>query len=454
MQVKVEKGEVSGMVSVPSSKSILQRYIIAALLAEGVTELQNVSHCDDTLACLAAVEALGAEPLKDSKPFRGLQIKGCSGKINSSAVTIHCGESGLALRMLASVSSLSENKITLTGKGSLLNRPVDFFEKVFPLLNIKCNSQNGFLPLEIQGPPTFKNISVDGSLSSQFLSGLLMIFPFAKEDHVIEVKNLKSKQYIDLTLQVIAAFGIKIENDNYKKFFIKGNQTYKACNATIEGDWSAASFLLVAGATAGSVTVENISADSLQPDKAIIDVLKSAGARISSNKNSLTVQSPNFQFPISFFQPPSSNLKPETSNLKLQTSNLKPFSFDATDCPDLFPPLVALAVQCKGTSEITGVERLIHKESNRALALQQEFSKLNENLISIEGNKMIIKGGLKLKSAVCDSHNDHRIAMALAVTALNVEGGIQIKGYEAVNKSYPEFFTHIEKLKQHLPPSH
>ena len=145
MQIKVEKGEVNGTVSAPSSKSMLQRYMIAALLANRVTELHDVSYCNDTLACLAAVETLGVQALKGSEPFIGLKLKGCSGKINSSVDSINCGESGFALRVLTSIAALSEKKITLTGEGSLMKRPIDFFEKIFPLLGIKCKSQNGFL---------------------------------------------------------------------------------------------------------------------------------------------------------------------------------------------------------------------------------------------------------------------------------------------------------------------
>ncbi len=414
----------------PSSKSLLQRFLLGALLADGITELHEVYHCNDTLACLAAIQSLDAKQLAGPH----LRIHGCNGLINPHDNIIHCGESGFALRTLASVAALASRQITLTGSGSILKRPVDFFEKVFPELNVECKTNGGFLPLNIQGPLQFKDITIDGSLSSQFLSGLLMVYPLANEDHVIEVKNLSSKQYIDLTLQVMKDFGVTVTHESYQKFFIPGNQKYKACKATIEGDWSAASFMLVAGATSGAVTVENLNPDSLQPDKAIITVLKSCGVEVSIKNKSVSTISPD--------------LKPQTLNFKPQSSNLKPFVFDATGCPDLFPPLVALATRCNGISEITGVERLIHKESNRALALQQEFSKMNDKLISIEGNKMIIRGGSPLQSATVDSHNDHRIAMSLAIAGLNVDGGIKISGCESVEKSYPDFFASLEKLRK------
>ena len=434
MEVTIRKGRVEGKVNVPSSKSLLQRYLIGALLAAGITELFDVHHCNDTLACLDAV--LSFKP--QSQIGSVLRIEGSNGVIKPSTDSINCGESGFALRTLASVAALASGKITLAGSGSLLRRPISFFENVFPELGVECKTNGGFLPLNVRGPLRFKDISIDGSLSSQFLSGLLMVYPLANKDHVIDVKNLSSKQYIDLTLQVMKDFGVNVTHESYEKFFIPGNQKYRSCKAVIEGDWSAASFMLVAGATAGEVTVNNLSMNSLQPDRAIVEVLRACGAEVMLNSNSVSATSPDF------IQIPKGT---QTSNAKHQTHNLKPFNFDATDCPDLFPPLVTLAVRCNGISEITGVERLIHKESNRALALQQEFSKMNDKLISIEGNKMIIRGGLPLKSANVNSHNDHRIAMALAIAGLNLDGGIHIRGCESVEKSYSDFFASLEKLR-------
>jgi 3-phosphoshikimate 1-carboxyvinyltransferase len=415
VNVVIQKSEVNGWVEVPSSKSVLQRYIIAALLADGLTELSHVIHCEDSRSCLSAVQMLGAKAKEVSNGM--LQVEGNSGKIIPVAKPVSCNESGFALRALTSIASLSENEITLTGTGSLVRRPIDFFETVFPQLKVKCTTQHGFPPVKIQGPVQCRNISMNGSLSSQFLSGLLMIYPLADGDHQIDVHDLKSRKYIDLTIGVLNKFGVEVMHDSYRSFFIKGGQRYKSCQAEVEGDWSAASFMLVAGAIAGSISISNLNMESLQPDKAIIDVLRGAGADVQTGDSSVTVQ----------------------------RKKLTSFTMDASGCPDLIPPLVTLAVNCNGTSEITGVERLIHKESNRALALQQEFSRLNGEVISIEGNKMIIRGGLTLQKATVESHNDHRIAMALAIAGLNVRGGIQISGSESVKKSYPGFFTALRK---------
>jgi len=404
--------------------------MIAALLADGVTELLDVQHCADSLACLSAIQSLGAKVLTNAGGI--LRIEGKAGKIHPAETEINCGESGFALRALASVAALASQEITLTGRVSLLTRPMNFFENVFPKLDVTCKAENGMLPMRIKGPLHYRDVKVDGTVSSQFLSGLLMVYPFAGEDHVIEVHELKSRQYIDLTIEVLDDFGIKVRNEGYQKFYVPGNQQYKSFQGNIEGDWSSAAFMLVAGATAGQVTVENLNMNSFQPDKAITTVLKQCGAGVGMNNNSLSVNSP---------------VKGKLQGMTQRNALLKPFAFDATGCPDLFPPLVALAACCEGVSEITGVERLFYKESNRALALQQEFSKLNENMVTVEGNKMMIRGGLKLNSAEVHSHNDHRIAMALAVAALNVEGGVMIDGCESVEKSYPRFFADLEKIK-------
>jgi 3-phosphoshikimate 1-carboxyvinyltransferase len=207
VQSVIRKGNVKGSVTVPSSKSILQRYMIAALLSKGETQLHAVSNCSDTISCLNAVRTLGAVVQEEENGI--LKIKGVGNEINPSAYEINCGESGFALRALSAVAALSDSEIQLSGTGSLMNRPVGFMEDVFTQLEVKCISKGGRLPLTLHGPVHFKNIVTDGSLSSQFLSGLLMIFPFAEEDHIIEVTSLKSREYIDLTMEVLKISELK-----------------------------------------------------------------------------------------------------------------------------------------------------------------------------------------------------------------------------------------------------
>jgi 3-phosphoshikimate 1-carboxyvinyltransferase len=296
---------------------------------------------------------------------------------------------------------------------------MDFFDEIFPQLGIRVVSNKGKLPLEIQGPLQPRDIVIDGSLSSQFLTGLLFAYAAGGAKGVsIHVKNLKSRPYIDLTLQVLQHFGWKVENRNYEEFYFPGvTASAESRSYTVEGDWSGGAFLLVAGAVAGPITVKGLDAASTQADKAILQALKDCGAAIRIEEN----------------------------EMEIGPALLKAFQFDATDCPDLFPPLTALASYCHGTTIIDGVSRLAHKESNRGLTLQEEFGKMGV-IIELDGDRMKVRGGKGVKGAIVHSRHDHRIAMACAVAALRAEGETTIEEAQAINKSYPDFYDHLQRL--------
>jgi 3-phosphoshikimate 1-carboxyvinyltransferase len=283
----------------------------------------------------------------------------------------------------------------------------------------------GKLPLQLKGPLVPADIRTDGSLSSQFLTGLLMAYAACDaKDVTIEVANLKSKPYVDLTLTVMREFGLKIPvNNNYQSFYFSKEDWIKPTGIieyTVEGDWSGSAFLLVAAAIAGRAIIRGLDPESTQADKAILKALKDAGVALQIEKNDFYV---------------GENC----------SDKLKAFHFDATDCPDLFPPLVALASVCHGSSFIKGVSRLAHKESDRAVTLQEEFGKLGVDIL-INGDVMGIKGVEKLKAGTVHSRHDHRIAMAASVAALRADGPVQIDKADAINKSYPDFFNDIGKL--------
>jgi 3-phosphoshikimate 1-carboxyvinyltransferase len=281
---------------------------------------------------------------------------------------------------------------------------------------VMCQTTDGFLPLTVKGPLKGGKCEIDGSVSSQLLTGLLMALPVLPEDSEIKVRNLKSRPYIDMTLQILKDFGIVIHNDDYSLFRIPGNQKYKPHEYIVEGDWSGGAFLLVAGAINCELTVTGLQQSSRQSDIAIINALKEAGAKLTVDDDIITIS----------------------------TSKLKSFSFDATHAPDLFPPLAALASYCEGVSTIKGVSRLKHKESNRADAISQEFGKIGIE-VEIEGDIMRIKGGQPTGGKV-ESHEDHRIAMAMAVTAIKASGSVFIKDSQSVGKSYPGFFDDMRSL--------
>ena len=426
MNVTIKPSGLSGTILAAASKSSMQRACAAALLSPGTTAVHNPGHSNDDMAALDIIKKLGAQ-----WKIEGEVLTVTSSGIAPVSDQINCGESGLSIRMFTPIVALSKNNITINGEGSLLTRPMDFFDKILPRLGVSIQSENGKLPLKIKGPLQPRDIEIDGSLSSQFLTGLLMSFAASaksiKESVCIKVRNLKSKPYIDLTLDVMKQFGLPLpENRNYEEFIfhrIAGSTAVKdeAREYTVEGDWSGGAFLLVAGVIAGPVKVRGLDLLSTQADKAIVEALMKANAAISI----------------------------DTKGIQLHTGEMNAFEFDATDCPDLFPPLVALAAYCKGETQLKGVGRLAHKESNRGLTLQEEFGKMGVR-IDLNGDMMIVHGGKGLKSAVVHSRHDHRIAMACAVAALKADGDVTIEEAQAVKKSYPDFYDHLESLGARL----
>lgn len=415
MKITIHPSQLKGIIQAPASKSSMQRALAAAFLTKETCSLFNPGHSNDDMAAMGIIRDLGAKVEMLGNKFVLVE----SGN-NKEKDEINCGESGLSIRMFVPIMALSEKSIIVNGEGSLLSRPMDFFDEVLPQLGVRIESNNGKLPLIVKGPLQPKSIEIDGSLSSQFLTGLLMAYAAANATDVsIKVKNLKSKPYIDLTLNVMKHFGLgNIENRNYEEFYFHPvRKETMMHNYMVEADWSGGAFLLVAGAIAGPITVRGLDLTSTQADKAIVDALMAANAGIAM----------------------------EAKGIVIHPVKMDAFYFDATDCPDLFPPLVALAAYCKGKTTIKGVNRLTHKESNRALTLQDEFDKMGVT-IDIEDDDMIIHGGNLVKGADVHSHHDHRIAMACAVAALRADSEMVIEEAQAVKKSYPDFYNDLEKL--------
>ena len=409
----IKPGPMDGACRAPSSKSEMQRAIAAAFLARGRSEISFHSLCDDSKAALSIVEALGAS-LQSAGDL--LAIEG-GGK--EPAASLDCGESGLCLRMFAPIAALFEKEITLIARGSLLNRPVSMVEAGLKECGVSCRSRNGFPPLTVLGPLAGGKVVLDGSLSSQHVSGFLMALPRVRDDSQVVVNNMQSTPYIHLTLAVMNAFGVSADADfDRGHFLVRGGQVYRPRHHRVEGDWSGAAFLLVAGAIAGRVILTGLKADSLQADRSIIRILKECGAQVSDDSDSVSVSQ----------------------------GNLSAFDFNAQDAPDLFPPLAVLACYCRGTSRIHGVRRLRHKESARAEALVDVLGRMGAQ-IRTDGDALEITGS-GLKGGRVDSHHDHRIAMAAAVAALGSRDGVEIVNPECVGKSYPQFFDDLERLEK------
>ena len=403
--------EINSVIA-PASKSVAQRMLLASALSCKTVQLNNLGRCDDVLHIKSIIQQLGAHIHQNGQ---NLIINGNSHPITTN---LNCGESGLGIRLTITIASTFGKDFTITGEGSLLKRPLKQFQDFLPQMGVDVKLTNGnSLPLQLSGKLKGGHYTVDGSLSSQYISGLLMALPLCENDSVLTVTAPTSTPYIDITLDVLKTFNIDVKNNNYTTYSIKGNQTYQPTSKiiNIEGDWSGAAFWIVYGALKGQITISNLATSSTQADKAILDVIKSIGCDFKWDKNGI---------------------------LHIQKINLNAFSFDATHCPDLFPILVVLAAGTNGTSTIKGVKRLKHKESDRGMVLQSEFKKLGLN-IEINDDMMTIYGTGTLKSGTINSNNDHRIAMAGAIASILTDKGITITNAQSVNKSYPEFWELI-----------
>jgi len=408
----IKRSFLSGELIIPPSKSDAQRAILCAALSHGSSIIRNYGQSKDVLSMLENVEKLGAKLFYFEDELRIVGISDFPKNIE-----LNVGESGLGLRLLAGVCANNPGSQILTGDGSVLKRDQSFFEKYFPQNGVEVDLNNGKLPLEIKGQFGGGEIIVDGSESSQYISGLLMGLPLLELSSVLKVENSKSTPYISMTLGTLRQFGIEIDNDNFEAFVIDGNQKYEACDYTVESDWSSASYWLVAAALGNPLILKGLNLDSKQADIKMLEALSNANCTISMKENAIQID-----------------------GLLRQA-----FEFDATDCPDLFPALVTLACFCEGKTSIKGVSRLANKESNRGLVLQEEFGKLGVR-IEINDDVMYVFGGGELKSNIVNSHNDHRIAMCIAIAATMIEDVVEINGAEAVSKSYPEFWEHLEML--------
>jgi 3-phosphoshikimate 1-carboxyvinyltransferase len=407
----VSPGRVEGRIRAPHSKSVFQRAVAAAVLAEGKSTIVASRLCADDVASLTLAQALGA---KIGRSDDAVEI---TGPASPKGGTVNCGESGLCIRMFAAIASLFEGEFTILAEGSLRGRPVDMVADPLRSLGAECTTADGLPPLTIKGPIHGGTVEVDAGVSSQFVTGLLIALPCCKADSEILAPGLRSKPYVELTVWTLEKFGIRIDVDpGLERFIVPGGQSYRAARIEIGGDWSGAAFMFAAGATAGEVAVTGLNPESPQPDRQILEALDRAGAKVGIEKDAVRVRE----------------------------DKLWAFEFDATDCPDLFPPLAALALRCEGTTRIRGAHRLRQKESDRGAALVEEFAKLGAK-IEVDGDVMSITGGA-IGGGSVDSHGDHRIAMALAVAALNAKDAVDIEGEEAIEKSYPGFFDDLKSI--------
>jgi 3-phosphoshikimate 1-carboxyvinyltransferase len=410
---------LEGSVRIPPSKSISHRAIICAGLADGISRIENIILSEDIKATLEGLVALGVPKpaAEQEKNSWTLNIRGTP-NIKSVSPTVNCRESGSTLRFLLPLATLTGEEMTFTGQGKLVERPLDVYYDIFDEQQLAYSTSGGLLPLTINGrlkPGTYR---LKGNVSSQFITGLMFLLPLLKGDsHLILTTKLESRGYVDLTLDVLQKFGIEIENRGYQEFFIRGNQKYESCNYRVEGDYSQAAFWIVAGILGQGIDCVDLNPDSLQGDKAIIDIVGQMGA----------------------------NLEILANRVRIRSSTPQATVIDAEHCPDLVPVLAVLAALSEGTSRIINAGRLRIKESDRLKAITTELNKLGAKITELDQG-LVIEGVKSLRGGVVDSWNDHRIAMALAVASLRCKEPIYLTGFEAVNKSYPAFWKDFKEL--------
>ena len=383
-------------IKLPASKSISNRALVIRALSGSAMPIDNVSDCDDSRVVQDALQHMP----------KVIDIKAA----------------GTAMRFITSFLATVPGEHIIKGTERMHNRPIAVLVDALRSLgaDICYEEKDGFPPLRIQGRElTGGHISLPGNVSSQYISSLLMIAPTLKQGFTLEMTgDIISRPYIDMTLAIMRQFGAQAQWNSEREIRVEA-VPYSPTPYYIEGDWSAAAMLLVAGAVAGEVTVKNLSMLSKQADVAICDALVRAGAELTTEGNSVTASQ----------------------------RELRGFEFDATNCPDLFPALATLAAAAEGQSRIIGTRRLEHKESNRAEAIRKEFGKLGIEVDLSEPNVMKIVGGKITGGVEVESHGDHRMAMTLAVAALLSDGSITIKGAECVSKSYPNFFEDLDLLR-------
>lgn len=405
----------------PPSKSITHRAVICAGLAQGESTVFNLAFSQDINATVRGMGALGAKFWEKDATTRcsgrALNIFGCGRPVAKNHL-IDCGESGSTLRFLIPLALLTKESMTFTGRGKLTTRPLEPYYRIFRRRNIKYSTDGGKLPLTVQGflkPDTFL---LEGNISSQFISGLLFALPLLPgNSRIMLLSQLESRGYVDLTLSVLNKFGIRVENRDYQEFVISGRQKYCPAQMAIEGDFSQAAFWLVAGTLGSDIRCLGLIKNSLQGDRAIIDIIRRMGGRVEDKNDSIQA-------------------------LPTQTRGIE---VDASQCPDLVPAVAVLASCSQGVTRITNAARLRLKESDRLAAITRELGKLGAD-IREEKDGLVIRGKEALQGGEVDSWNDHRIAMALAVASVKCRMPVVIHQSQAVEKSYPDFWEHFRKL--------
>lgn len=402
MDLKITPKKLSGSVEVPPSKSVAHRMIIAAALAEGTSTISNLSPSVDILSTMDCMRALGAEIDYNADTA---VIKGIA-KIPDKAV-LNCNESGSTMRFLIPVACALGVNAEFIGSGKLPQRPITPFVEEFPKHGISFDfsgaESGSSLPCSVSGKLKAGRFEIDGGLSSQFITGLLLALPLLDGDSdIVLTSALNSRPYVDITIGVLRDFGVEV-TETETGFSVRGNRRLKAFSGRVEGDYSQAAFFRVANSLGSDLEILGLSESSPQGDRVIMDICD----RFDKTR--------------------------------------EPFEIDGSDIPDLVPILTVLACFCRGTSRITNVARLRFKESDR-LNVPAECLNAIGGKVKVGEDHLEIEGVETLRGGEISGHNDHRIPMSLAIAATMCENPLVIRGAECVSKSFPDFFDVYRSL--------
>ncbi|MDE5601026.1 MAG: 3-phosphoshikimate 1-carboxyvinyltransferase [Clostridia bacterium] len=486
MNVVVSKSEIFGSVCVPPSKSVAHRLMIAAMLAggrlgvkDGGKDMQATAQCLDIIGQAMRVEACHVCDMRTGVCGMFGAVYGVINVDEGGELPIlNAGESGSTLRFLLPIVCALGLKCVITGEGRLKDRPLGELVNTLAANGAVIERiESGQLPLKTGGKLRAGKYEIDGGISSQYVTGLLFALPLLDGDSEIVIRGeLVSSNYVDITLGVLADFGIAVQKTDYG-YYVKGNQKYiLPQDLTVEGDWSSAAFMLALGVLSGEVRVRGLKCDSLQGDKVIVDLLKLAGADIS----------------VSYDESADNNVlsvKAESGNeynnrcfgeVVARKSELHAIDFDAKHCPDIVPIMAAVLSFANGKSHISSVDRLRDKESDRLSAVRTLLShfgirtEYTNDVLTIFGGRHTpsVNNGVHMSAdseecvqsvneeyapsvhkeerahTACHTHGflDHRMAMSAIVMALNTNGTSRVDGVECISKSYPTFVEHAVAL--------
>ena len=414
MKASITPSTVQGSVTIPPSKSMAHRSIICAALSSGTSIIDNVDYSKDIIATLDGMKHLGAEiTMEESRVI----IKGVQ-KFHCDCEEVFCNESGSTLRFFVPIFSLCDQPITFTGAGRLLERPQTIYEDLFHEQGLTfVQTSDGISIKECLQPGEY---TLQGNVSSQFISGLLFTLPLLHEDSTIHIlPPFESRSYVDLTIEMLERFGVSVSYTDEHTLYIPGNQHYQPCNYTIEGDFSQLAFFAVLAAINHDLDIKGVRHDSKQGDKQILEILKDFGAGVSKIEG----------------------------GYHIAKSKLHGAEIDLANCPDLGPILTVLAMYSPGNTVIRNAERLRIKESDRIAAMEEELHKFGVDIHSTQGEIFIQGADSYSCKDTLDGHNDHRIVMALSIALMCSDTCGEIEGAQAINKSYPSFFADILKLQ-------